>query len=118
MPSDLERSPKQHGFAEVLGKTSADEFGAKVAVGQKEAVNFLGAKLVEYAQAIILIVEKALIIDIIDIDELDVQIYELVGDDLSVFASVWCREDASSCRCIANRNGVHPSPYPLNLALV
>ena len=24
------------------------------------------------------------------------------GDDLSVFASVWCREDASSYKCIAD----------------
>jgi len=76
-------------------------------VRDEEAVDPLGAEFLEHAHAILLVVEQALLVDIIDIDELDAEIAQPVGDDAAVSARVRCREDAATRGCVSELDGAH-----------
>ena len=107
----VKRAPQKHRLTQVLGKARTDELRAKVAVRQEEAVNAFCTELLQNLNAVVLVKEQTFVVDVIDINELDAQLAELVGNDATVLACVRSTEDAASCGCVTNLDGVHePSP--------
>ena len=106
----IERSPQKDGLAKVLGKAGADELGAEVAVGKEQAIDSCILELLQDLETVVLIVEQAFLIDIVDIDELHAELTQLVGDDLAVLPCIGRTEDASAGRCIAKNDLVHEAP--------
>ncbi len=112
----VERAPEQHGLAEVLREAGADELRAKVAVGEEQPVHAGFLELLQDLEAVVLVVEQPLLVDILDIDELDAELAELVGDDGAVLAGIRCAEDAAARRRIAQDDAVHAEILSLGKA--
>ena len=79
-------------------------------MGKEEAIYAGILEFLQDLETVILIEEQTFFVDIVDIDKLDVELFELFCDDLAVLPCIGCAEDAPARRCIAKNDPVHEAP--------
>lgn len=78
----VQGTPQQHGDVQVFGKAGAQILRAKVAVGQKQPVHPGGPEFLQDLQPVVLVVEQALLVDVVNVHEVDAQLTQTLRDSL------------------------------------
>ena len=104
------RAPQQHGQAELAGKAGADVLGAKVGVAQHDAVDALGAELLDDGLDMAVIEQQALVVDVVDIHDVDADLAQTVSRQAAILDRVWRAKDAAACRHKTELDLIHVRP--------
>ena len=96
----VERAPQKHRDVQVLREPRALVLRAEIAVRKQQAVHLLASELLHDLQPVVLVVEKTLVVDVIDVNKIDAHLAELVRRQVPVFDRVRRAENAAAGRCV------------------
>ena len=92
----IARAPQQHGQAELAGKASANVLGAKVGVAEHDAVDALGAELLDDRRDMAVVEQQALVVDVVDIHNLDADLAQAISRKAAILDRVRRAKDATA----------------------
>ena len=95
----VQRSPEQHGDVQILGQPGAEVLGAEVAVGKQQPVHARGTEFFHDLQPVVLVVEQALLVDVVYVHKVDAQLPEPLRRQPAVLYRVGRTENAPSGGC-------------------
>ena len=104
------RAPQQHGQAELAGKAGADVLGAKVGVAQHDAIDALGAELLDDRLDMAVVEQQALVVDVVDIHDVDADLAQAVSRQAAVLDRVRRAKDAAARRHKTELDLIHVRP--------
>ena len=90
------RAPQQHGQAELAGKAGANVLGAKVGVAQHDAVDALGAELLDDRLDMAVVEQQALVVDVVDIHDVDADLAQAISRQAAVLDRVRRAKDTAA----------------------
>ena len=90
------RTPQQHGQAELAGKAGADILGTKVGVAEHDAVDALGAELLDDRRDMAVVEQQALVVDVVDIHNLDADLAQAISRKAAILDRVRRAKDATA----------------------
>ena len=90
------RTPQQHGQAELAGKAGANVLGAKVGVAEHDAVDALGAELLDDRRDMAVVEQQALVVDVVDIHNLDADLAQAISRKAAILDRVRRAKDATA----------------------
>ena len=103
----VQGAPQQYRYLQVLGQPGAEVLGAKVAVGQQQAVHTGSAEFCQHFQPVFLAVQQALLVDIVNVHKVHPQLPQALGGKIAVFYGVGRRKDAAPGRGVGQFDGSH-----------
>ena len=104
------RAPQQHGQAELAGKAGADILGTKVGVAEHDAVDALGAELLDDRRDMAVVEQQALVIDVVDIHDLDADLAQAISRKAAILDRVRRAKDTAARGHKAELDLVHVRP--------
>ena len=104
------RAPQQHRQAELAGKAGADVLGAKVGVAQHDAVDALGAELLDDGLDMAVVEQQALVVDVVDIDDVDTDLAQTVSRQAAILDRVRRAKDTAARRHKTELDLIHVRP--------
>lgn len=104
------RAPQQHGQTELAGKAGADVLGTKVGVAQHDAVNALGAELLDDRLDMAVVEQQALVVDVVDINDVDADLAQTVSRQTTILDRVRRAKDAAARRHKTELDLIHVRP--------
>ena len=90
------RAPQQHGQAELAGKAGANVLGAKVGVAQHDAVDALGAELLDDRLNMAVVKQQALVVNVVDVYDVDTDLAQAVSRQAAILKRVRRAKDAAA----------------------
>ena len=90
------RAPQQHRQAELAGKAGADVLGAKVGVTEHDAVDALGAELLDDGLDMAVVEQQALVVDVVDIHDVDADLAQAVSRQTAILDRVRRAKDTAA----------------------
>ena len=90
------RTPQQHGQAELAGKAGANILGTKVGVAEHDAVDALGAELLDDRRDMAVVEQQALVVDVVDIHNVDADLAQAISRQTAILDCVRRAKDAAA----------------------
>ena len=90
------RAPQQHGQTELAGKAGANVLGTKVGVAQHDAVDALGAELLDDRLDMAVVKQQALVINVVDVHDVDTDLAQAISRQAAILKRVRCAKDAAA----------------------
>ena len=103
-------APQQHGQAELTGKAGANVLGAKVGVAQHDAVNALGAELLDDRLDMAVVKQQALVVDVVDVHNVDADLAQAISRQAAILDRVRRAKNASARGHKAEFDLIHVRP--------
>ena len=104
------RAPQQHGQAELTGKAGANVLGAKVGVAQHDAVDALGAELLDDRLDMAVVKQQALVVDVVDVHNVDADLAQAISRQAAILDRVRRAKNASARGHKAELDLIHVRP--------
>ena len=104
------RAPQQHGQTELAGKAGADVLGTKVGVAEHDAVDALGAELLDDRRDMAVVEQQALVVDVVDIHNVDANLAQAISRQAAILDCVRRAKDAAARGHKAELDLIHVRP--------